>query len=337
MARDPYDPMVAFDDLYGGQSYTVGASYGGQRYTVGAAHAMAARAARRRMRSPNLEIVGAGYDPTYKTFQVADVTYQLIGADEPTGLPLFDRIKQRFHSAIPSPKVARVDDADSYHEFRHRRVEAKVAEIESRLRQLETAYAVHAADQHGGGRVAALEAALDKHIAEAVHGEQTVSLPIAAMRDGRLGCWVDGDEVLCTAVVRGVDGRPRFVTSGEHLGKHMQEAVVCGMQVGADPEDIVECAPSVAHVLGAVALIPQVLGVARELTACAGDSRSFVATLSCSSDPAVAATMALLQRAEQGDPRAIGELQVLSMRAPRLVRQAKRCLAKARIASRRMV
>ena len=56
------------------------------------------RVAKRRLPSaPRAQLIGAAYDPTYRTFEIEDRAYQIIGADAPAGqFPLFDAARARF-------------------------------------------------------------------------------------------------------------------------------------------------------------------------------------------------------------------------------------------------
>lgn len=327
---DPYDPMVAFDDFYG--------------IVTGAARVDPVRAAgeilhrAKRHRAP-LRVLGASYDPTYKTFEVEDVVYRVIGGgarsrslfrrfadwlsgrrvigDEPTGLPVYDALRADFDAVTPKPKYVRVDTPETYADFRAARREPHLAEVEARLAALEAAVAQHVADNHGGGRVAALEEALQHHIDEAgaaceraadraVVGGEQVWLPLPDWANGKIDCWRDDREILCTVRLPG----ERMVTSAEQLNGCVDQVLGCAMEADLHPEEIAAVAPTMACVVGGLSLAQQLVGAAPDVIACCG-GEPFVGVLAPAADPTVAATMALLQHCQQGEPRACAELVTL--------------------------
>lgn len=343
--RDPYDIRVAFDDVTGDEA--------AETDYVAAARAVLERARRRRLRPPPAQVVGA-VDMTEWTFAYPDVVVGAGGADGDVGLPLFDRIRRRFSEALPEPKAVRVDDEASYREFREARREPYIRKLEARLDALERALAEHVSDRHGGGRLTALEDRLARHVgdpdahrralpalpatagsdvlgaalAEVAHGGSRIALPIRESREGKIECWRDGGEILCSARVLGDDGRPRVLTSGTQARRHACEVARCAALAGLDAEDTLIVGPPLVEVLGAASLLPEICRAAPQLVSRAG-SGTFVGAMVPDSDPRVAAAMALLQRAQLGDRRAAAESAVLGRLDGALFEDARERLVRA--------
>lgn len=319
---DPYDPMVAFDDYY----EAVG---GGEPACdlVRAAQAVARRAQRRRLAAPPSIIVGASYDPTHETFEAGGVVYSVIGDDEaPTGLPVFDDLHQRFADALPAPKYVRLDTPESYAAFREARRAPYIAALDARLTALEAAVAAHIADDHGGGKLDALQDAFDRHLAAgiglAAQGGEPIALPMRACAEGKIECWQDGPEILCSIRLPGPDGIVRVATSATPAADAVEETLGCAIAEDLEPDEVIIIVPPMAQVLGASELVPEICGVALELLGCSGGA-PFVGVMLPAADPATAAAMALLQRCQGGDRRACAEAAKMARSHRALIEDAR--------------
>ncbi len=304
-AFNPYHPAVAFDDLVGADaSFGVPSAVGLPRARrsagpVAAAQAILRRARRRSNKAPS-RVIGGVIDTTVRTFGAGGITYQVIGDDAPPiDLPVYGRLYQQFTKRLPEPKLARVDDIDSYTDFRAARREPYLAKLADRVSALEAAFAAHVADHHADGRVEALEAALQKHIAECVHGGEPIELPIAECASGQIECWQDGKELLCTVRVPHPDGI-RMITSGTSIATAVDEVVGCAMSEDVEPEDLLAVGPTMIQIVGAGRLVEQVSRAADEVIDCCEGGTGTVALVP-STDPALAAAMMLLQRCQRGD------------------------------------
>jgi hypothetical protein len=162
--RDPYSLGVAFDDYVVGTAPGQlappewGAPHDEPDYTR-AARLILARARTRRLAPTLMKLTSASSDPTARSFRAGGRNYTVLGD---VRLPLFASIRDRFGRALPQSKYVRLDDVVGHGDFRTARAET----VEQRLSALEQAVAEHVADQHGGGRVAALEDAFNRHVAE---------------------------------------------------------------------------------------------------------------------------------------------------------------------------
>jgi len=319
---------VAFDDLYGED---IGGHSAGN--LLDGARAILSRVRARRIHMP-MRVVGTWSDPTHRTFEAGGVSYRVIGDDD-TGLPVFERLRSRFADVTSRPKHVRVDTPGSYALFRAAR-DPNVLQLEQRLAALEAALASHTADGHDGGRIARLEDELHQHLVETVRGTASskIPLPLPSWAQGKIECWQDGPEILCSIRVRGCDDEPRIVTSAAPLEGCLGEILGCAIEADVEPEHILAAGPPLAQVLGASALLRQLCGAVPELRKRAG-AGTYVGVLAPAGDPDVAATMALLQRCQLGDPRARIELLSLSQQRGALVADAADRLARGQREKRR--
>ena len=322
---DAYHPAAAFDDLYaGGVPDPIDC--------LGAARRIMRTAGRRRLRAP-MTVLGTSYDPTATTFSVPSV---LAGGDQvqPTGLPLFDALQRRYQDGLPQPKMVRVDDDATFERFRETRRAPYVARLDERLAAIEEVMRGHLADHHGGGRAQRLEAAFERHVsnpnahnqaivgalAEVAHAGVPVPLPLPEARDGRITCWRDGAEILCSVRLPSKDG-VRIATTAVPVSRALDETLGAAIAAGVSPEEILLVVPSMAQVLGGMALVPQLCRAAPELAAA---HPPYVGTLVTPTDPEMAAAMSLVQRCQRGDPRACAEAGALRHARRGLLREAEK-------------
>lgn len=336
-----YDPEVVFDDYAAGcapgQSelplWSRPRVYGDEPEQVpliarlsGAVRSMLAHARRRRSAPPPTVVGEAGYDPTYRTFEVEGVTYRLIGdGGAVSDTPIFDALRRKFDEADQQDRYVRVDDTESYETFRAARRAPYLARLDAHLKALEVAYADHAADDHAHGRVARLEDALGRLVNQARHGGDAIPLPLAQSARGAIECWQDGDEILCTIRVSSPDWTTKMITSGVPVRKYVDEMVGCAIASQAEPDLVVATAPFVVQVLGATALIQRLCASAGELIK-KSTGRTLVGVLQSPSDASTAAAMMILQRCQMGDKKAIAEAYRLEAKDAGLVSHALECL-----------
>lgn len=322
--HDPYLVENAFDDVYGDEA-VARAPVDRSRL----AHQILSRAHARRLHVPvRADVVGV--DSTRWTF--APIGCDVLGADvEPAG-PLFNDLHRKFSLAATQPKVVRVDTPESYADFRDARRELHLRRFEERLRRVEDALARHVGDRyvhvHGYDDLdETVLGALDEAHDAATHGGVPIHLPIPACEDGRVRCWQDDSEIVCTVAVPTADGCV-LITSGTPVDRHVEEMMGCVLGTDAEPEDLLAVATPVIQTLGVTALIQEICGAAGDLLRCASRGVPVVGVIQSQGDPAIAAGMALLQRCQQGDRRACAEALAMaqSRKHKKLINRALECL-----------
>lgn len=307
MDSSSYHPAVAFDDLVGVHGTPFYGMVTGSRDLAGAAQAILGRAYRRRMRTPS-RVIGEVIDSTKRSFFAGGITYEVLGEESPpVELPLYGAYYREFADALPEPKLARVDDVDSYAEFRATRREPYLAQLSARLDALESAFAAHVADTHGGGRVAALEEALKKHITECVCGGSPIDLDIPEAATGEVQAWQDGPEILVTLCVP-CSGGGRFVTSGTPVQKHADEVVGWAIAEDVEMDDLMIVGPRMIELIGTARLVDQLVTAAPAAIDVCGAESGTVALVPAT-DPGLAAAMMLIQRCQMGDWGACAEVK----------------------------
>lgn len=340
-ARDPYDPVVAFDDYFEYDSYWGSAPLHASHLESAAQSILEASRHRRARVSPMTPttIEGLRRDTTQWSFSMPSwgAHDHILGAAS-DHLPLFGALRRQFRQAIGDAKAVRLDTDESYAGFRAARREPYLAALESRLAALEDAFARHAADHHGD-RLDALEMAVARHVgdpsahvlggadpitiygdalmsavSEAQVGGTRIALPLPAWAEGNVECWQDGAEILCTARLCGPDGRSRYVTSATPARDHVEEVLGCAVALGIDHDTVRAVGPSVAQKLGGQSILAELGRIASKLLRRpeAYAHVPFVGAIIPESDATVAATMALLQRCQRGDRRALGEAHALA-------------------------
>lgn len=334
-AKDPYDPRVAFDDVYGGEEVVEALAFAGPSpmMLLGALMLVVARIRGRTLRAPEFDVSPAP-DATARSFQSGAERLSM-----PIGLPLYDGIRRRFELATPAPRLVRVDDVASYRDFRTARCTPYIRQLARRIEALEEALAHHRdsdedyfddledrfqrhiSDGHGGD-IDALGAEVFEAAEAAQRGGARVSLSAPAWAAARIDCWQDGPEVLCT--LRLADGR--FITSGAPVAEHVTEVLDCCAGVAPDEARVI--APTLSLRIAGESLLRQLASVAPVVSAAAGGARSFVGLMTPRSDAPKAAIMALLQHCQRGDARALNEVRSLENAGAPVV-DALACLTRA--------
>lgn len=305
-----YDPRVVFDDVLGDDHYVVGKE---KVDIIDMAGVVLRKHAGRRLGALPQRVEKAHYDTTDYTF--ASSNYYL-GADEGVDEgehPLYDQIRARFRSAVGKPKLVRLDDEESYQDFRARRRQPHIDELDARLTRLEKALHEHVSDAHGGfgDDVRAFESYLDNTsgrsddheraivgaVADAARGGTKVPLGLPPSARGKIECWRDGDEVLLSAKLP-----IGIATTGAALVPEIEEIVGCANEVGCCGLEALllgwQLAPSTAgkRLLGDLCRAAPLLGHAPGIR-----------VLQTNVDAGLAAMMALLQRCQRGDRQACRE------------------------------
>lgn len=301
VVRDPYDSQVVFDDLYGDAPPTVL----DPGRTV---FAILREAKRSRLPPPPMKVQALGSDPTGHSFRLEGLPPDLPRRDLPPleligeelQLPLFSALRNKFASAAPTPKAVRLDDEDSYNDFREERRAPYLAVLEARLTALENAF-----QQHLQHHQEVLGDAVTDAAGQAYHGGMPIRLPLPQCDDGKIYCWQDGGEILVTIRFLDPNGNTALATTGTPLEDAAQEVLGCAARVGADPDEILVVGPLLLQTLGATTLIPQLCKVAPQL---AGVRAPFVGVMASESDPEIAAAMTLIQCCQQGDSQACTEV-----------------------------
>jgi hypothetical protein len=237
-----------------------------------------------------------------------------------TKLPLLQRLFRKFSSSAPRPRVVRVDTEQSYAAWKNDRRAPYRAEL---------ARCVAERDAQDGLNP-------DEHVQRIEDAEQSVincgeavplSLPPHAR--GKVKCWQEGNEIFASVCTRSADGSPRVITTSTTVQQHVEQVVGYATDAGVDPFVVVGILPVLAQVLGGGALVTQICRAAPAFTHRPNAIGYFV--VKANGSPAIAAAMALLQKARGGDMDARGELAmaITSPRGQKLFDEASRLLAQA--------
>lgn len=332
--RDPYDPRVAFDDVFGGEEIHDEAP----RLALPPVALLRAivlivsRARALRLAPPEFDVAPAR-DSTVSSF-----AGPRLPRARATGAPVYDDLVRRFEAAAPAPRLVRLDNERSYADFRSarrtpylRQLEARVAALESALARhesedadyfddLEDRFSRHVSDGHGGD-ADVLGAEVASAVERVVRGGDRVNLSLPAWAAGKIDCWQDGGEVLCT--VRLADGR--LLTSGAQLGDHVEEVLGCCAGIGRD--EVRTLAPVLSLRAAGESLVRGLVRAAPAVLGATGGASRFVGLATPRVNPTRAAMMALLQRCQRGDERALADARALERAGAPVVSVCERLLA----------
>lgn len=341
MRLDAYSPRVAFDDLYGESAPPPQVSRGDVERVCGA---IVRQADRWRLAPPPMSIAVIGVDAATWSFTAPGAP--VLGDDSTGAYPIFGDLYRRFTIALPEPKIMRLDTEASYCAFRDTRRLPYILRLEERLANLEGAVASHVADHHGGGRLADLEERFEQHIAapsddpldepseefyarsaevlgaleEVKHGGSSVPLPLPDWALGKIECWQDGAEILCTIRLASPEGKLLMATTGAPAERYVEEVLGYARQAGVGGDELYTVGPAIVQVLGGRALCGQLCKAAPELLGAA--DAPFVSLMTPNSNPKLAAAMALLQRSQRGDVHAAAEVAFLKSHHEQLLAEA---------------
>jgi hypothetical protein len=151
----------------------------------------------------------------------------------------------------------RLDDAESYDQFRAWRRWPYLQSLDTRLRNLETEFRQHIADGHGAP-VTVLGDAAVRTIDTAARGGVAIPLPCCA--DGAVECWLDGADLLCTVRFMAPDG-VRAATASAPAAPAVNEVVGAAWESGIDWSDVKVLGGTLASLVGADALVTAVCGI----------------------------------------------------------------------------
>lgn len=153
----------------------------------------------------------------------------------------------------------RLDTEESYVEY----LGARAATIEDRVDDLERELSAHEADPY----------------AHWLGADVPLSLPPYAA--GKVRCWREGDELLCSIRLPGPDGKPRIATTSTSVEGAVEE--VCGYAAGAgvNTVDVLGVLPVLGSMLGAGGMIPRLAAAAPQLlnTSAAREGEVFVGVM----------------------------------------------------------
>lgn len=242
-----------------------------------------------------------------------------------TSLPLLQRLFRKFASSAPRPRTVRVDTESSYAVWKNQRKEPYAAELARAIEERDAQDGLDA-EEHAK-RIERAKLRLEEC-------GQAVPLSLPPHAKDKIDCWQEGDEIFASVRTRGPDGKPRIITSSTEAPQHAEQVVGYASDAGVDPFAVVGVLPALAQVLGGGQLVAQLCRaaplLARQPDVVAG--RVFVGVVRPVSSPAVAAMMALAQRAQSGDMQARTEISrvAATTRGQKLLEEATRRLAAAR-------
>lgn len=335
MRHDPYDVRIAFDDLYEREQPVSISSF----YPVvgGVGTKRATRNVLRKARSKRLfapiKFAPAAVDTTAESFQLSDRDYEVLGSVDTHGFrtaPVYSAFLQFFRGTRPRSKLVRVDTPASYEQFRDARSNACCDGLNWRLQALESTVARHVSDHHGGGRLASLEAAFAKHLAQHPddlfefgdysrdvlgshrttrrRGGNAVPIPVVPALRGKVECWQEGDEICCTVRFKNKRGNLSLVTTATPIQRHLEEALSCASST--ELECVWPVLDRLVQILGSTELIPELCRTVPILSTTHATSPMIVVMVA-QGTPELAAAMALLQQCQRGDRRTHADIRAL--------------------------
>jgi hypothetical protein len=218
--------------------------------------------------------------------------------------PVFSRLYGKFAAAMPSPKLVRVDDEESYADFRDFRRSPYLEALATQIDDLETALQASTDTD-----ASSLGDALQK----ASTGGIKVPLSLHPMSKGKIECWQDGPEIVCSVRFLAPDRSIRIVTTGTPIEKHIEEVSSYADEADVDPYEIIGVLPVIAQVLGGGSLVPQIVAASPVLFSRRDviGNKTFVGKLECSGDPSLAAAMEFCQLCQKGDRQALVEARAI--------------------------
>ena len=348
MSASPYDVHVAFDDIYGAPAIASAPDE-----IAEAAERLLARCKKETLSElPPVEFEIVGADSTPWSFAVLGAP--VLGSDVQRNLPLFNAIHTALAGALPQPKLVRIDTPETHEGFLDARREPYLKDLDARLRALEAAVAAHAADGHGGGRLARLEDAFGRHMDRYHGGDEDVlgagvdAAAIAAVQvgqpiplllplrmHGKVDCWQDGPEVVCAVRFIDPQGRKRVATSGAPLARSVDRVIRWATHEEVAPEALATLLLPLAQNCAGWDLSREICATAHGLCVTDGGLRALdgndiiVGAARPAADARLVAAMALAQRCQRGDRRACAELIALAGDERELVERACGKLARA--------
>lgn len=203
------------------------------------------------------------------------------------------------------PKYVRLDTEKSYRDFRMSQ-SPEMAELRAEVARLSSLLHAHMADGHGPQITESLGRLISD---EEVSRRIPLSMPPWA--EGKWDCWREGGLVCCSIRLPGADGTARICTSATPIEPYVHEVVGYAHEVGGNISAMLGVLPTVACMMAGGSLPPAMCKAAPSILARpeVQSGNIFIGRLAGASQPALAAMIALLQKAQNGDPQATSEWQ----------------------------
>ena len=173
-------------------------------------------------------------------------TYEIIGKQdmaEIIGKQDFAEIIGEASHYVEIIGMVRLDTEESYVDY----LGERAATMEERVDALEHELAAHEADPY----------------AHVMGADIPLSLPPWA--EGKVRCWREGDELLCSMRLPGPDGKVRIATTSTSLNGSAAEVCGYAMCAGVDAVDMLGAVPVLSEMLGAGGLLPRLAAAAPAL------------------------------------------------------------------------
>jgi hypothetical protein len=143
--------------------------------------------------------------------------------------------------------------------------------------------------------------------------------------------WQDGEEVLCSLFYCAPDGTCRVLTTGLPYATYLAESVQRVVDAGVDPLEIAPVFRRVVQTYAFSVMLPRLAAIAADVAAASGEEATACFRVTPMGDATLAAAMALLQRAQSGDAKAVREVKALKSEGGKaLLNEAEKQLAAAR-------
>lgn len=241
--------------------------------------------------------------------------------------PFFKKALRHFQSTEEKPRVVRIDTDETYGNFV---CEKAIKEIARRVDELRDALEQHMSDEHGppaapmrrwdilgaAQSVATLQSARDAM--EATQALPQVPLDLPLFAEGKVKCWREGSDIVCSMRFSAVDGTPRIATMAARPRADEEEISRWAVRAGIDPVTVLGVVPDLAAVACGKKLVRDVAGAAlsaqRRLDVFGMESDAEPLLLARPASPNAAPLAALMyvqQAADAGDPQALRELAII--------------------------
>jgi hypothetical protein len=242
--------------------------------------------------------------------------------------PVFMSALREFQAAERPSRVVRIDTDETYGDFV---CEQAVKELSRRVDELRTALEEHESDLHGPKAkplrkwevLGAAQAVSDLRAAsttdEATKALPQVPLDLPAFAEGKVKCWRDGDDVICSIRFAAADGTARVATMATRPRADSDDVARWAMSAGVDPVTVLGMLPDLASVACGKKLVKDVAGAAlaacRRVDVLGATEPLLLASPGTEGKAPLAALMHLIQRSQAGDKQARRELKVIETAA----------------------
>jgi hypothetical protein len=170
--------------------------------------------------------------------------------------PLYKKALHHFQAAEAPVRVARIDTDATYNDFVGERA---IKELGRRLTELRAFVEDHVSDKHGKPIAAMSEWKEVIGAAEAVNSlkaasttdEATAALPqvpldLPDFAQGKVKCWLDGDDVVVSLRFCAADGTPRYATMAARPRVDAEEITGWAHRAGINPVTVLGILPDLA-------------------------------------------------------------------------------------------